>query len=92
LAKVAPEIDGVDLDREPMRLTEFRDKVVVLYFCELRVMKLRAAITVSVREVSRRHASEPSVFLGVATSSPAAGAGLANPDREAFKNAVAAAG
>ncbi len=92
IGKPAPEIEGVDLDGKPMRLSEYRGKVVVLYLCELRVMNGRAPITVSVREVSKRHATEPFVLLGVATAGPIARAGIPNPGRDEFKKALAAAG
>ena len=55
-------------------------------------MNGRAPITVSVREVAKRHANEPFVLLGVATASPSAGTASPNPDREAFKEVLKASG
>jgi peroxiredoxin len=32
VGKVAPEITGTDLDGRPFKLSDYRDKIVVLYF------------------------------------------------------------
>jgi hypothetical protein len=71
----APEIEGFDLDGKPMKLSDYRGKVVALYFCG--PVQLYAAetgkpaqVTESVRGVALRHAGEPFALLGVATSSP----------------------
>lgn len=88
----APEIEGVDLDGKPMKLSDYRGKVVALYFCG--PVQLGAAgngkpaqVTVSVREVALRHANEPFALLGVATPSP--GRAL---EREAFAKMLQASG
>ena len=94
----APEIEGVDLDGKPMKLSDHRGKVVALYFSVLDVSevtpdaaKVRRAPPVgeSVREVAKRHANEPFVMLEVATVNPLQGA---YPPRAALKNALAASG
>ena len=33
IGQPAPEIDGVDLDGRPMKLSDYRGKVVAIYFC-----------------------------------------------------------
>jgi len=76
----APEIVGVDLDGKPMKLSEYRGKVVALYFAPVSFWD-RPAVA-AVREVALRHASDSFVLLGVATFA----------DRETFKKALAASG
>ena len=70
------EIEGVDLDGKPMKLSDYRGKVVALYFCgpgQLIADGDRQAVRPSPNRcagVALRHANEPFVLLGVATRSP----------------------
>ena len=92
IGKRTPEIDGVDLDGKPVKLSEYRGKVVALYFCEPRMMNGRAPITVSVRDVAKHHSKQPFALLGVATAGPLAQDGSPSVDREAFKKALVDSG
>jgi RNA polymerase sigma factor (sigma-70 family) len=101
VGQVAPEIEGVDLDGKPMKLSDYRGKVVALYFSVLDVsdvapdtvkMQRVSPGSVSVPEVAKRHANEPFVLLGVATVNPLLGAAIPNPDRDELKKALAASG
>jgi RNA polymerase sigma-70 factor (ECF subfamily) len=92
IGRPAPEIEGVDLDGKPMKLSDYGGKVVALYFCG--PIQLApdgtakpAPVTETVRGVALRHADEPFALLGVATSSP--GREL---EREAFKRSLQAGG
>jgi RNA polymerase sigma-70 factor (ECF subfamily) len=88
----APEIEGVDLDGKPMKLSDYRGKVVGVYFCgpvQLSADGTRqpAVVTKSVGDVARRHANEPFALLGVATVSPGR-----SSERGAFKSLLNASG
>ena len=90
IGRPAPEIEGVNLDGKPMKLSDYRGKVVALYFCGPIQLSADgtakpAPVTVTVREVALRHAKEPFALLGVATSSPGRAV-----DREAFKRSLQA--
>jgi hypothetical protein len=92
IGRPAPEIEGIDLDGKPMRLSDYRGKVVTLYFCGPVQLSADgngkpAPVTQSVRGVALRHAKEPFALLGVATPSP--GRAL---EREAFAKALQASG
>ncbi|MFI5456593.1 MAG: sigma-70 family RNA polymerase sigma factor [Isosphaerales bacterium] len=92
IGQPAPEIEGVDLDGKPMKLSDYRGRVVALYFCGPLLLGASgtnqpAGVTESVRGVARRHANEPFALLGVATVNPGRSA-----DREAFKSLLNASG
>jgi RNA polymerase sigma-70 factor (ECF subfamily) len=92
IGRPAPEIEGVDLDGKPMKLRDYRGKVVALYFGGPTQLApdgtgKPAPVTETVRGVSLRHAGEPFAVLGVATPSP--GRGL---QREAFRRSLRASG
>ena len=92
IGRPAPEIEGIDIDGKPMKLSDYRGKVVALYFCGPVQLSADgngkpAHVTVSVREVALRHAKEPFALLGVATTSP--GRAL---EREAFEKMLQASG
>jgi RNA polymerase sigma factor (sigma-70 family) len=92
IGRPAPEIEGVDLDGKPMRLSDYRGKVVALYFCGPTQLRSDgtgkpAPVTETVRGVALRHANEPFALLGIATSSP--GREL---ERESFKRSLQASG
>ncbi len=92
IGRPAPEIEGTDLDGKPMKLSEYRGKVVVLYFGGPVLPSddkdnRAAAVTNAVQKVAERHANEPFALLGVATISPGPSAG-----REAYKVGLKARG
>ncbi len=92
IGRPAPEIEGVDLDGKPMKLSDYRGKVVALYFCGPTQLSADgtgkpAPVTKSVREVALRHSHQPFALLGVATRFP--GRVL---EREAFKRFLQASG
>jgi hypothetical protein len=89
VGRPAPEIEGTDVDGKPMKLSDYRGKVVVLYFCgpdELGTGR-RAPDTKVMREVALRYAGESFALLGVASSDP----GRAR-DRETFRKLLQANG
>ena len=90
IGRPAPEIDGIDTDGRPMKLSDYRGRVVAIYFCS--PIQLRAtgtgrpaSITEWVRSVAERHATDPFALLGVTTVG-------ARPDNdpEAFKTSLKA--
>jgi hypothetical protein len=90
IGKPAPEIGGSDLDGKPMKLSDYRGRVVAVYFCgpvQLRAdgSDRPAPVTEFVRSVAERHANDPFALLGVSTASP--GRSL---DRETFKSSLKA--
>jgi len=92
IGRQAPEIHGVDLDGNPFKLSDYRGRVVALYFCgptQLRADGTNhpAMITEGVRKVARGHANDPLTLLGIGTVSPGRSA-----DREAFKSLLNASG
>jgi RNA polymerase sigma factor (sigma-70 family) len=92
IGKPAPEIEGVDLDDRPMKLSDYRGKVVVLYFGgpvppSDDAANFRAAITAVVQKVAERHANDPLAVLGVSTINPGPSAG-----REAYRWSMKARG
>jgi thiol-disulfide isomerase/thioredoxin/tetratricopeptide (TPR) repeat protein len=64
IGKVAPEIEGEDLDGKPMKLSDYRGKVVVLDFWAHWCGHCRA-LYAQERELVKRHAGQPFVLLGV---------------------------
>jgi RNA polymerase sigma factor (sigma-70 family) len=90
VGKSAPEIEGVDLDGRPMKLSDYRGKVVVLYFGAPVApggvgAHAAAPVTAAVDEIARRHAGDPLAILGVSTVNPGPSAG-----REAYQWALKA--
>jgi len=92
IGKPAPEIDGVDLEGRPMKLSDFRGRVVAIYFCtsiQLRTGTGRPAdVTEGVRGVAERHANDSFALLGVTTT---VGFGPRG-DRNAFNALLKASG
>jgi len=90
VGKPAPEIEGTDVDGRPMKLSDYRGRVVAIYFCMPNQLRADgtgrpAMITESVRGVAERHANDPFALLGVSTVSPGR-----TSDREAFKSSLKA--
>jgi peroxiredoxin len=87
IGQPASQIIGVDLAGKPMKLSDYRGKVVALYFCGRGQLDSAvggpAPITVEVREVTRRFEGRPFALLGVATD---------GGDRAAFQGALEASG
>ena len=70
IGKPAPEIDGVDLDGRPMKLSEYRGKVVVLYFSpyfSLFADRTASVLTGSFRKLNTAFAGKPFAIVGVVT-------------------------
>ena len=72
IGRPAPEIVGIDTDGRPMKLSDYRGRVVAIYFCS--PIQLRAtgtgrpaSVTEWVRGVAERHANDPFALLGVTT-------------------------
>jgi hypothetical protein len=92
IGRPAPEIDGVDLDGRPMKLSDYRGRVVAIYFCGPNQLQADgtgrpATITESVRGVAETHAKDSFALLGLTTVGPGR-----NWDREAFKTSLKASG
>ncbi len=92
IGRQASEIDGVDLDGNRFRLSDYRARVVAVYFCGPRQLAADgtnrpAIITEGIRKVAQGHANESLTLLGVATASPDR-----NADRAAFKSLLKASG
>ena len=79
----APEIEGVDLDGRAMKLSDYRGRVVAIYFCGSAQLNPGVPVTKSVVEVATRHAGESFAMLGVATD---------GSDRDAATKALTASG
>ncbi len=66
IGKAAPEIEGIDLDGQPMRLSDYRGKVVVLNFwgswCKPCMKMLPHH-----NKLAAQHRDQPFAFLGIAT-------------------------
>jgi hypothetical protein len=80
VGKPAPEIDGVDLDGKPMKLSEYRGKVAVIYFGGPVLAggdpaNHAAAATDAAQQVAERHKNDPFALLGVSTINPGPSAG-----------------
>ena len=92
IARPAPEIDGIDLDGKPMKLSDYRGRVVAIYFCKPQQLQADgtgqpAFVTESVRGVAETYAKDSFAVLGVTTVSPGR-----NWDRQAFQTALKASG
>jgi hypothetical protein len=85
VGRPAPEIEGFDLDGKPMKLSEYRGRVVLLFFCMPNQLRAAgtgrpAGITKGAASVARKHSSDPFTMLGVTT----VGVGV-NADKDSFK-------
>ncbi len=92
IGRPAPDIDGVDLDGGPMKLSDYRGRVVAVYFCTPNQLRAGgtgrpAPITESVRGVALSHANDAFALLGVTT----VGFGR-NGDRAACQSSLKASG
>jgi RNA polymerase sigma factor (sigma-70 family) len=92
IGRPAPEIDGVDLDGRPMKLSDYRGRVVAIYFCMPNQLQAAwtdrpAPLTESIRGVAESHAKDSFALLGVTTVAPAR-----NWDRETFRTSLKASG
>ena len=67
LGAVAPEIEGVDLDGKPMKLSDFRGKVVVIHYWESGIGDLGR-----LKQIADEYRDRPLVILGVYTDKDAA--------------------
>jgi RNA polymerase sigma factor (sigma-70 family) len=88
IGQPAPEIEGTDLDGRPMRLSDYRGKVVAIYFCgpvqlSTEATGQPAVITERVRSLAMRHASDSFALLGVSTLNPGR-----VTERESFKKSL----
>ncbi len=82
----APEIEGIDLDGKPMKLSDYRGKVVALFIGivdETRGFQLKPPM----RDVAKRLTNESFVLLGV-TTNPFPVVTAPSASREALKKAV----
>src|SRR5262249_2914445 len=92
IGKPAPEIAGTDLDGRPMKLSDYRGRVVAIYFCATDQLRgfgtdRPAPITEWIPSVAELHANNPFALLGVSTYSV-----NRNVDRETFKSLVKGSG
>jgi RNA polymerase sigma factor (sigma-70 family) len=92
IGRPAPEIDGIDLDGRPMKLSDYRGRVLAIYFCMPNLLQTDgtvrwATITKSVHGVAARHANDVFAVLGVTSVGPGH-----TPDRDAFKASLKASG
>ena len=92
VGRPAPEIDGVDMDGRPMKLSDYRGRVVVIYFCMPNQLRAAgtgrpAAITEGVRAVAERHVNDAFALVGVSTIGPGRSA-----DRQTFKTLLQSSG
>ena len=69
--KQAPEIDGIDLDERPMKLSAYRGKVVVLYFSPMYSIppgtRTPMLVIQSLRGIAAAVSGKPAVILGATT-------------------------
>lgn len=75
IGRPAPEIEGIDLDGRPMKLSDYRGRVVAICFCtpaQLRVdgTGRPAPIAESLHRVAESHAKDSFALLGVTTTDP----------------------
>jgi len=86
VGKTAPEIDGVDLEGKPMKLTDYRGRIVVLFVSGIRTPTASpqpdlSPIASIVRPLARTIEGKPVVLLGVVSTS-----------RDGYKKEVLASG
>jgi RNA polymerase sigma factor (sigma-70 family) len=92
LGRPAPEIEGLDVDGKPMKLSDYRGKVIAIFFggplppSPDHRDRQRTFIRL-IQATAERHAADPFVLLGVSTISPGPSAG-----REAYQMAIQATG
>jgi RNA polymerase sigma factor (sigma-70 family) len=90
--QIAPEIDGVDLTGRPMKLSDFRGKVVALLFRSIPPAGGRSnrprTLAESMRNMAMRHANDPFVLLGVATTDALGEPVMPNTNRDVLKSAL----
>jgi RNA polymerase sigma factor (sigma-70 family) len=92
IGRPAPEIDGIDLDDRPMKLSDYRGRVVAIYFCMPQQLQADgtgrpAIVTESVRGIAEAHAQDSFALLGVTTVGPGR-----NWDRETYRSSLKASG
>ena len=93
IGRPAPEIDGIDLDGRPMKLSDYRGRVVAIYFCSAQSATGRRDRPAGIHHriggagVAESHANDAFALLGVTT----VGFGR-NGDRDAFQSALKASG
>jgi RNA polymerase sigma factor (sigma-70 family) len=92
VGKPAPEIEGLDINDQEMRLSDFRGKVVILYFGAPAApggvgKHFATEMAEAVDKVARQHAKDPVAVLGVSTVDPGASGG-----RESYQWALKASG
>jgi RNA polymerase sigma factor (sigma-70 family) len=83
IGRLGPEIEGIDLEGRPMKLSDYRGRVVALYLCGPAQLNDRAPVTKNVSAVALRHEGDRFALLGVATASS---------DRDFARKAVTASG
>jgi hypothetical protein len=88
----APDIDGLDTDGKPMKLSDYRGKVVAIFFGGPMPASpdngdRQASFIGHAQQAAQRHAADPFVLLGVSTISPGRSAG-----REVYQMAIQAQG
>lgn len=64
VGKIAPEVDGFDLDSKPMKLSEYRGKVVLFVFWATWCGPCMAMVPHE-RDLTKRYAGRPFVIVGV---------------------------
>ncbi len=80
LGRPAPEISGLDIDGKPFKLSDYRGKVVALFFGGPALPGARTndqtpSLIDALARATAQHASEPFALLGVSTISPGRSAG-----------------
>jgi RNA polymerase sigma factor (sigma-70 family) len=83
LGRPAPAIEGLDVAGKPMKLSDYRGKVVAIFFggpfATSPDRNGRSASFIDhIQEAAQRHAADPFVLLGVSTINPGRGAGPGN--------------
>lgn len=87
VGQLAPEIDGSDLAGKPMKLSDYRGKVLALFFARVDPTS-GLQLPPPLLTVVRRLANQPVVLLGVTTASPLPDAPRGTPDRESLKKTI----
>ncbi len=86
VGQLSPEIEGIDLDGKPMKLSDYRGKVVALFFGVVDATR-GFALQPPMRAVASGLASESFVLLGV-TAEPFPAGAATGASREALKKAM----
>jgi hypothetical protein len=92
IGRTAPEIEGIDLDGASIKLSDYRGRVVAIFFCAANALQADgsgwpATTTERVRAVAESHASDSFALLGVTTVAPGR-----MFDRTAFQTSLKASG